>query len=796
MGRFRGSLRSRLFVAFLAMLVPVVALLAYELYSDYTRRVSTVLGDQVQTAAAVGAVVDAVFDEGQTVARGLAAEPELANQDPAFIDSYLQSRRSLISRYVSVTLVDISGNVVATSVASSASPTGQPRVSIADRPYFKRLLATGQETMSDVIVGRLVNEPLIAFAAPVRDSGGTLRGALVVSLDVNRLPERLSGIPTRPGQRILLTDLTGRLAFGTGMTPITWAERDYSGFEQIQRALAGEVVVEDNYYSPQLHDYRLAVFTASSEHGWVVGVSQNRALALDAITATALRETTAALGLVVLAIVLGVTLSRRLLAPIQKLTRESRALGRGLGQRSAARVADSTLAKPSRVRPAGEDELELLTATFAEMSSEVRQRVEEVEAANARLSALMEAATNLVLQTSPAGVAEVCVENGRQILGADFAALWVLDPKAEELRLLGSRCLVPQTTDDLRMISCSSDTLFAQALGDRKVVSADYSASPTSATWSLVREEGLQRLIAVPLPVRHQRAGVAAFGRRAARDFTLVERQAAETLAGMLAVALERAALFEDLNLALRVREEFLNLAAHELKTPLTTLKGYVQLLDRRSDRGIDERRLIESLNSQSNRMGRLVETLLDVSQLQSGSLVLHSTPVDLRELAAEIAGELNQSLPRHTVSVRGESGVLVAGDRARIRGVIFSLLDNALKFSPQGGEVEVSVRGTPEDGVVSIRDQGIGIPKEKQAELFQIFYQVAPMVRPTTGMGLGLYICREIVQRHGGKIWFASEAGKGSTFSFSLPRNVEVRSDAATAAPPLGRRDGEQRAS
>ncbi len=219
-----------------------------------------------------------------------------------------------------------------------------------------------------------------------------------------------------------------------------------------------------------------------------------------------------------------------------------------------------------------------------------------------------------------------------------------------------------------------------------------------------------------------------------------------------------------------RFREEFLNLAAHELRTPLTTMKGYAQILAKHGGHDDEERRLFRSLEAQTDRLAHLVQTLIDVSQIQSGDLVLFRRPIDLAALAGTSVAELAPSAPRHDLSLRAAEVVEVVADPRRISDVMFSLLDNAIKYSPRGGSIVVSVALAGDRAVFRVADQGIGIARDKQAELFSQFYQVAPMVSPTTGMGLGLYISREIVRRHGGQIWFESEEGVGSTFAFSLP--------------------------
>ncbi|MFY0565776.1 sensor histidine kinase [Archangium lansingense] len=221
-----------------------------------------------------------------------------------------------------------------------------------------------------------------------------------------------------------------------------------------------------------------------------------------------------------------------------------------------------------------------------------------------------------------------------------------------------------------------------------------------------------------------------------------------------------------------RMRDEFLSTAAHELRTPITTIKGYAQLLDRWTPGGHEPRegKAFRILNRQSDRLTQLVQELLDVSRLQLGRLALRRQRFELGELVADVLERMQGVSSLHRLVLHQEGRVFVDADRDRIDQVLVNLFDNAIKYSPKGGDIEVWVSIEAGTGVVSIRDPGMGIPKERQGQLFERFYRAhAGLESDRGGMGIGLHLCEQIVQRHGGRIWFESEAGKGSTFSFSL---------------------------
>jgi signal transduction histidine kinase len=221
-----------------------------------------------------------------------------------------------------------------------------------------------------------------------------------------------------------------------------------------------------------------------------------------------------------------------------------------------------------------------------------------------------------------------------------------------------------------------------------------------------------------------------------------------------------------------RMRDEFLSTAAHELRTPITTIKGYAQLLDRWTPGGHEPRegKAFRILNRQSDRLTQLVQELLEVSRLQLGRLALRRQRFELGELVADVLERMQGVSSRHRLVLHQEGHVFVDADRERIDQVLVNLFDNAIKYSPEGGDIEVRVAIREGSGVVSIRDPGMGIPKERQGQLFERFYRAhAGLESDRGGMGIGLNLSEQIVQRHGGRIWFESEVGKGSTFSFSL---------------------------
>jgi signal transduction histidine kinase len=238
-----------------------------------------------------------------------------------------------------------------------------------------------------------------------------------------------------------------------------------------------------------------------------------------------------------------------------------------------------------------------------------------------------------------------------------------------------------------------------------------------------------------------------------------------------------------------RLKSRFLSMASHELKTPLTSISGLSQVLLRRMKRRLeqgappkqewsDEQHAhvdrLELLNSQTARLGRLVDELLDVSRIESGKVDFRWAEVDLAELVTEVANRLQMTTAMHTIEVDldGAVGRSVSADRDHLEQVLDNLVTNAIKFSPEGGTIRVLLRDSQESVVLSVQDPGVGIPPTQLEAIFGLFYQAEdPVSRRSGGMGLGLYISKEIVTRHGGQIWAESAPDQGSTFNVMLPR-------------------------
>lgn len=340
----------------------------------------------------------------------------------------------------------------------------------------------------------------------------------------------------------------------------------------------------------------------------------------------------------------------------------------------------------------------------------------------------------------------------------------------------------PEAPSGVALALRSGQTVVANDVTDEKL-------TPQQGEWSvagvrnpellrIVRALGMRAFIAVPLVARGNALGaIGLVSSDGNRSFSGADVNLVENLAHRAALCLDNARLLADARDAIRVRDEFLSIASHELRTPITSLQLAVQNIARTTqaaDRADVPReilhRLAETAGRQTRRLDQLVDTLLDVSRMGSDNLVLDRGELDLGDLIREIVGRLSEDSVAAGSPIHLELRDAVVGnwDRSRIDQVVTNLLSNALKF---GAGKPIQISATQDDGVAEFKvsDRGIGIRPAEHDRVFELFERaVSP--KHFGGLGLGLYIARRIVESHSGTLTVTSDQGAGATFTVRLP--------------------------
>jgi signal transduction histidine kinase len=388
------------------------------------------------------------------------------------------------------------------------------------------------------------------------------------------------------------------------------------------------------------------------------------------------------------------------------------------------------------------------------------------------------------------------IVSGASPLLGDATWLYIVDESQGELRLAGIEGRDAALVDALREQGGSRAIYMGEGIAGR----AAATATPTAGDGedpALPEEIALAAMLAVPVVSRGQVRGVLV---TASRTGAIADdqRRLAETIAERAGPALDNAALWADLQeqvsreqQAQRIKDDFLSIVSHELRTPLTSIQGYAQLLEGRlrvaEAANGKELSQLGVIRSQVRRMRRLVDDLLDVSRIdRRAGVTIEPEPIDLADELRDAVTRAQRQHPERQFILAAPATLPIVADRDRIGQVVTNLLDNAVKYSPDGGPVEVSgeLRGT--EVLVSVADAGIGIPAADRDLVFGRFYQADEQASPRRfgGLGLGLYISRAIIDAHSGRLSVEAnaKAGRGSVFSFQIP----IRPDPRRRAPLL----------
>ncbi len=302
-----------------------------------------------------------------------------------------------------------------------------------------------------------------------------------------------------------------------------------------------------------------------------------------------------------------------------------------------------------------------------------------------------------------------------------------------------------------------------------------FGSTPEQA--ELLKQFDFKSGICLPLLTRNTTIGtVALLYNTSGRTYTAADLPLLEEFGRRASLAIAHAYLYREAQQALHARDQFLSIASHELRTPITAILGYAQLVERRLARSSQleprNQQALRTMSDQAQRLDRLIRSLLDLSRIQTGQFSLDLGAVDLEELVRRTTETTQPTLTRHELTVvGGNAPVLVHGDELRLAQVLQNLIQNAIKYSPEGGAITIHLAHDEQLAHVGVSDQGVGIPAESIPQLFNRFYRASNVEdSPISGMGVGLYVVKEIVMLHGGSIDVESVEGQGSNFTIHLP--------------------------
>ena len=624
-----------------------------------------------------------------------------------------------------------------------------------------------QPHISDVVPAPMAQTPAVLLTSRTlpQETGGTR--ILVVAIDVAR--SSIGGFiqPVELGKTgyVEIVDQNGvviaRTEPGREIAPFEKSDHPERFAELIRTGEASVGTCHTCHIAEKQTPSRRDVlaFSPLSSAPWGVVIRQSEEEALAPVRDLRRELLVAGLGLLATALVF--------------VGASTRSVVRRIGALSAAcmRVAKGDLTSP--VTPLGSDEIGALARSFDDMRANLRRSYADLELRTKELSSLLEVSSVLAsTHDLPALLDAVVSKSVDVISAADGGVLFLSNGDSDGLRVHSAVGLDAALLSKLEAACGEMSAVSAGNLADQvcKAVSTDDTApSP------------IQSAICAPIVHRGRRSGGLVLVSRQHTDaFTASDDRLLAAIADYIAIAVERVRLTAEAEEAAALREadrlksNFISSISHELRTPLTSIQGYATSL-LRSDIDWDEatkKEFLEVIDEKATELRNLIDKLLQMARLEGGILTLDKEPVLVQLLAAKVAKEARARTRKHEVVTQfPEDMPVVEVDVLKITQVLNNLVENAIKYSPDGGRVTIS--GGVQDGVivVSVRDQGVGIPAEHGDSIFRRFYRVdSPLTRSTQGTGLGLAISKAHVEAHGGKIWFESVVGQGSTFYFSLP--------------------------
>lgn len=415
---------------------------------------------------------------------------------------------------------------------------------------------------------------------------------------------------------------------------------------------------------------------------------------------------------------------------------------------------------------------------------------------------------------APEEVAAVIVDQTVRLVRVKAAGLWQVDRSRSGLYLVAQRGFDENAKTSLHCLPLSAPFLTARMVGEgqtTEILGVPGTDSESPLLQRLTEHGSWGSVLALPRFAHARPIGALVCVKEVRQGYTEAERAVARALGDLWAIAIGRAEELESateelrqvnqrlaisnvraqelreateaardratklnsqLEQALQVRQEFMAAAAHELRSPVTVIRGRTQMLLKNETQNSHARQSIETILGQTDRIAQLVDDLLTSLRLQSGGPELQPERFDLNALIEEQVGRLARTSAKGRFRVDPHGALVVDADRELIGEVLRHVLENALRYSQDAEPIEIKARRHADEAVVSVADLGVGISPERQSHVFEPLYESVPPGESgyQSVVSLGLYLSKEIVDRHGGRIWFTSVPGEGSTFSFSLP--------------------------
>ena len=623
----------------------------------------------------------------------------------------------------------------------------------------------------------------LALAGTRRDAGVS-----VAEVNLKLIWDVVSQIKVGAHGHAYVVDGQGRLIAHPDIS-LVLRNTDLSRLAQVQaaQARARGAPADQVQEAEEIQGRRvLTAYAPVAPLGWLMFVELPIEEAYAPLYATIERSGLLLLAGLLLASIAGLFLARRMVVPIQALRLGAARIGAGdLSQRISIKTGDELEGLADQFN----DMAGKLQESYADMELKVETRTQELAQSISELRALGEVSQAVNSTIDLETVLNTIVAKATQLAGTEAGAIYVVDEAAREFRLRAtygmSNELVAAMKDAhstlSRAVEAATGTLEPQQVPDLR----DLPADPVN---EMIMRAGYRGRLLVPLVGPGGVLGALVVRRREPGAFPKSTIDLMQTFAAQSVLAIQNARLFgeigeksQQLEVASQHKSQFLANMSHELRTPLNAVLGYTELILDSIYGEVPEkaRATLERIQSNGKHLLGLINDVLDLSKIEAGQLTLSLTDYSIKDVVHNVYGAVKSLATSKKLALKVElpkDPPPAHGDERRLTQVLLNLVGNAIKFTDTG---EVAIKTSIANGsfTVAVHDTGPGIAERDQGKIFEEFQQAnSSITKQKGGTGLGLAIAKRIIEMHGGRLWVESELGHGSTFSFTVPINVETQ--------------------
>jgi signal transduction histidine kinase len=761
----RLSLSTRLTILAVATLFPLAILVVLSNFED--RKARRDAGLQEATSAATGAA-SALQGFGRNLDSFLdAAALVLGNGDQALTqDEAAPYLRSLASRNANITamfITDTDGRIQASS--ADGSRLGDD---LSERSYLQSL-RSGLDSVWAAGLGD-TGQVIATYGRTIRGPDGLPKAYLVAAFDpTNLIDTLLEGLPD--DANFVIVDQDGTLFFSARDPMLENTETNVGDSPLVETALAGELQRIDSQQTPFDTGARFGAMAPIQTMGWAIGYTRSQDVLDNKLRRDLLRDLGAVAAIMLVTVLALTVVSRQITRPLAMLARAAAALGSGRRMDVGRRTSDPDIAE--------------LQQAFSRMSESVAHREQQLVEQAQLLGSLEEAAASIASDLDFQQTVRAITDIGSRLTEATHGAFFYQTAPGEPHRLfIAGQETELLSPEGVEVLTASLQSAGLGALRMADATRAQYTDRIGRLFHSQDEEDTVKSVLAVPVFTGQRRLiGGLIFGHTDAAYFAETHERLALGIASWAGIAMDNARLYaesqaaqDELRQAARAKDDFLGIVSHELRTPITTIYGGARLLGARRDQLSSENadELISDIEQESERLYRLVQNLLVLAR--SERTEVEKEPVSLRQQTQKLIAMFSRRRANRIVDVRIHPGAEIAwAEDSYLDQILLNLLSNADKYSPPEQPIEIDISVEDGEHFFRVLDRGPGVKESEIDLIFDSFFRSSTTADQARGTGVGLAVCRRLVEAQGGRVWANLRDGGGLEVGFALPALVDA---------------------